>query len=171
MHASSPTEDDSPTMTQNNRTPSSTNSGAKSATAYSCVRCFDRKVKCSRDPEGCSNCIKSGVDCLYRVPPAPRRRKKRTQEEILKARLDHYEQILRNKGIDVHREGIKAEDLPETSPDPVASNAPPKGSQNGTSTVSQATIGGGGCMMPNHGFNNAKLIVDQGRTRFVSTLR
>lgn len=167
MHLSSPVSDVASKMTQNNKTPSSNGSGAKSATAYSCVRCFDRKVKCSRDPDGCSNCIKSGVDCLYRVPPAPRRRKKRTQEEILKARLDHYEQILRNKGIDIRREDIKAEDLPETSPEPVTSNLPQQETQNGSSTVLHAAAGGSGCMMPNHSFVNAKLIVDHGRTRFV----
>lgn len=155
-------------MTQSAKIPSSSgngssNTGSKSATAYSCIRCFDRKVKCSREPDGCSNCIKSGVDCVYRVPPAPRRRKKRTQEEILKARLDHYEQILLNKGIDIHREDIKAEDLPDASPDNVTQN----GSNSLPAGAAPTAMRAGGGMTPNAAFVNAKLIVDHGRTRFV----
>lgn len=141
----------------------SPNSGSKSATAYSCVRCFDRKVKCSRDPEGCTNCTKSGVECIYRVPPAPRRRKKRTQEEILKARLDRYEQILRTKGIDIHREGIRAEDLPDESPDTLTQNPTNTSADSGGPTAMCASSN----MMSQPAFVNAKLIVDHGRTRFV----
>ncbi|KAJ5116338.1 hypothetical protein N7456_000686 [Penicillium angulare] len=42
---------------------------------YSCVVCHKRKVKCDRK-EPCSNCAKTGVECIYRPPPPPRRRKR-----------------------------------------------------------------------------------------------
>lgn len=81
--------------------------------ASSCIRCFERKVKCNKEVP-CDNCIKSNAECIPRIPPAPRRRKKRTQEDILKAKLDQYEHLLRMKGIDVQPPGPSTEDTPET---------------------------------------------------------
>ncbi|KAJ5820298.1 hypothetical protein N7474_005889 [Penicillium riverlandense] len=50
-------------------------SPAASSKSYSCVICYQRKVKCDRqDP--CSNCAKSRAECVYRPPPPPRRRKR-----------------------------------------------------------------------------------------------
>ena len=66
--------------------------------AFSCVRCFDRKVKCTKQIP-CPACTKAGVDCVFRQPAPPRRRKKRTQEEILLARLRRCEDILKLHGI------------------------------------------------------------------------
>lgn len=72
----------------------------KPAIAYSCVRCFDRKVKCSRELPSCAACIKHGQTCEYRVPAKPQRRKTRLQEDILTQKLKHYEQLLEQNGID-----------------------------------------------------------------------
>ena len=68
--------------------------------AFSCIRCFDRKVKCDKQSP-CSNCVKSKVECIFRVPSAPRRRKKRTQDDILLARLKKCEDLLKSKGLDI----------------------------------------------------------------------
>src|SRR5690349_12465851 len=73
----------------------------KPAKSFSCIRCFERKVKCDKQ-NPCSNCIRSKTECVFRIPTAPRRRKKRPQEEILLARLQHCEDLLRSKGIDIH---------------------------------------------------------------------
>lgn len=70
------------------------------AKAFSCIRCFERKVKCDK-LSPCSNCVKSKTECVFRVPPAPRRRKKRPQEEVLLARLKKCEDLLKSKGISI----------------------------------------------------------------------
>ena len=84
----------------------------KPARNYSCVRCFERKVKCDRD-HPCSACVRSKVNCIFRVPTAPRRRKKRTREELLLARLVHYEYLLKANGISTEAVSID-EDFNET---------------------------------------------------------
>lgn len=147
-------------MTQS-QSPKPQGGAQKPAKAYSCIRCFERKVKCDKESP-CSNCSKSGVECVFRVPPAPRRRKKRTQEEILKARLTQYEDILRSKGIDVHKDGVKAEDLPPTSPESLD-----RTTSNESPSDVPGTLRASGGMMPQRPFVNPRLIVDQGRTRFV----
>jgi Fungal Zn(2)-Cys(6) binuclear cluster domain len=56
--------------------------GEKQAKAFSCLRCFERKVKCDKN-HPCNNCVKSNVDCHFRIPSAPRRKKKkRGMEEM-----------------------------------------------------------------------------------------
>lgn len=149
----------SPSPSQSAGTPT------KPAKAYSCIRCFERKVKCDKEGPPCGNCSKSGVECNFRVPPAPRRRKKRTQEEILKAKLTHYEDILRSKGIDVHKDGINPQDLPDTIPEALERTTLDDTSES-TSEVSPAWRSSGS-MMPQRAFVHPRLIVDQGRTRFV----
>jgi hypothetical protein len=53
----------------------SADSPSKQPTSNSCVVCHNRKVKCDRqDP--CSNCAKADVECIYRAPLPPRRRKR-----------------------------------------------------------------------------------------------
>ncbi|KAK2808467.1 hypothetical protein FQN50_004675 [Emmonsiellopsis sp. PD_5] len=67
---------------------------------YSCVLCYQRKVKCDkRDP--CSSCTRSGAACVFRAPAPPRRRKGKTTEGILLARLRKYEEIIRKHGINI----------------------------------------------------------------------
>jgi len=131
----------------------------KAAKAYSCIRCFERKVKCDRESP-CSNCSKSGMECVFRVPPAPRRRKKRMKEDILKARISQYEEILKSKGIDIHEDGVRPEDLPEATP--------PVGSTPADEASSMAVVRANDKTMPQQAFfESPKLIIDQGRTRFV----
>lgn len=78
--------------------PASARGGA--TRAHACVLCQQRKVKCSRETP-CSACIKSRVECVYRDPAPPRRRKRRTPEDILLAKLKRYEELLENAGIKV----------------------------------------------------------------------
>lgn len=63
-------------------------SPAASSKSYSCVICYQRKVKCDRqDP--CSNCAKSRAECIYRSPPPPRRRKRdRANESVPRGHRD-----------------------------------------------------------------------------------
>ncbi|KZF26349.1 hypothetical protein L228DRAFT_10495 [Xylona heveae TC161] len=65
---------------------------------HSCVLCQQRKVKCDRkDP--CSACRKAQVECVFRPPAPPRRRKRRSPEATLLARLKRYEEMLRSYGV------------------------------------------------------------------------
>jgi len=73
----------------------------------SCVRCSDRKVKCDRQSP-CSACVKHNVQCVVRSLQPPRKRAKRTKNEVLNDRLKRYESLLEEQGIDTT-------DLSETS--------------------------------------------------------
>jgi hypothetical protein len=33
--------------------------------AYNCIACYHRKIKCDRRLDGCSNCTKAGITCIY----------------------------------------------------------------------------------------------------------
>jgi hypothetical protein len=79
----------------NSTAPAASASGV-AARAHSCVLCQRRKVKCSRETP-CSGCIKSRVECVYRDPAPPRKRKRRGPEDIL-AKLKRYEELLENAG-------------------------------------------------------------------------
>ncbi|OJD23947.1 hypothetical protein ACJ73_04699 [Blastomyces percursus] len=88
----------------------------QSSMPYSCVLCYQRKVKCDRhDP--CSACVKAGASCTFRAPPAPRRRKKNSPESALLSRLKRYEGILRSHGINFDG----AEDGTQETPKPSSS--------------------------------------------------
>ncbi|KAL1596457.1 hypothetical protein SLS60_009103 [Paraconiothyrium brasiliense] len=70
--------------------------------AFSCVLCAQRKVKCDKAPGGCSNCTKARVQCIYKAPLPPRRRKKgqSARELDVQAKLRLYEKTLRAYGVD-----------------------------------------------------------------------
>ncbi|KAI1607884.1 mitogen-activated protein kinase [Exophiala viscosa] len=70
--------------------------------SLSCIRCADRKVKCDRQ-EPCNACIKHKAQCIYRQIPPPRKRQKRAKQEILSARIKHYEALLQEHGINPTR--------------------------------------------------------------------
>jgi hypothetical protein len=71
---------------------------------HACVLCQQRKVRCDRLPAGCSNCTKARVECIYRAPAPPRRRKRRPPETDLLVRLKHYEDLLRSLGVELENE-------------------------------------------------------------------
>ncbi|KAF2183439.1 hypothetical protein K469DRAFT_207762 [Zopfia rhizophila CBS 207.26] len=68
--------------------------------SYSCVLCAQRKVKCDKCPSGCSNCAKAHVQCIYKAPHPPRRRKKGVREIDINTRLRLYEDALKKLGVD-----------------------------------------------------------------------
>jgi hypothetical protein len=76
---------------------------------FSCVLCSQRKVKCDKRPGGCANCTKVRVQCVYKAPPPPRRRKRGVREIDTNARLRLYEDALRHFGVDpekIVRQGL-----------------------------------------------------------------
>ena len=68
---------------------------------FSCLKCQQRKVKCDRrDP--CSTCSKTRVECVFRAPAPPRRRKRKISSEgDLLARLKRYEELLKGYGVSI----------------------------------------------------------------------
>ena len=93
----------------------------KPAKVYSCSRCFERKIRCDKQ-QPCTACKRSGHedDCAFRIPAKPRRNKKRTQEELLLARLKKCEDLLKANGITVA--GLSPED-DDAAPEQDASEA------------------------------------------------
>lgn len=72
-------------------------SAPKNLQGRSCVLCQQRKVKCDRkDP--CAACSRAHVECIFRAPAPPRRRKRKPPESELLARLTRYEQLLPSLG-------------------------------------------------------------------------
>lgn len=69
--------------------------------SHACVLCQQRKVRCDRLPAGCSNCTKARVDCIYRAPLPPRRRKRKLQEPDLLVRLKQCEDLLKSLGVNL----------------------------------------------------------------------
>ena len=65
---------------------------------HSCVICQRRKVKCDRISP-CSNCVKHRVDCEFRAPAPPRRRKRQSPDPHIHAKLRRYEDILQKHGV------------------------------------------------------------------------
>lgn len=65
---------------------------------HSCVSCQRRKVKCDKQ-KPCSNCTKTRIDCVQSTPL--RRRRKKTSESDLAAKLRKYEHLLKKHGIDI----------------------------------------------------------------------
>lgn len=123
--------------------------GDRVAKAFSCIRCFERKVKCDKQ-NPCANCIKSNVECIFRIPPAPRRKKKRPQDELLLARLKKCEDLLKSKGIDI--------DSPQS---PTMSTAA------STDTPVSIPQPGSGFFASPEGDKSGQLLVDHGRSRFI----
>ncbi|KAL1794140.1 hypothetical protein ACET3X_007561 [Alternaria dauci] len=68
--------------------------------SFSCVLCAQRKVKCDRRPDGCANCTKIRIRCVYKAPPPARRRKKGVREIDVATRLRVYEDALRQLGVE-----------------------------------------------------------------------
>ena len=133
---------------------------------FSCIRCFERKVKCDKQ-NPCSNCVKSRIECIFRVPPAPRRRKKRTHEELLLTRLKKCEDLLKSRGIDIDG----PESLARTTTDPKQQERPLFTHQNSqqispdapTSSTSPEDL----IFAAPEVKKSGRLIVDQGKSMFI----
>ena len=69
----------------------------KAARVLSCVLCAQRKVKCDRKFP-CSNCTRTGVQCVA-AATVPRQRRRRFPERELLERLHNYEDLLKAHNI------------------------------------------------------------------------
>lgn len=66
---------------------------------YSCQRCAARKIRCDKQ-QSRGACVRHNVECEYRILPRARRKKKPDRNEILVGRLEQYEKLLHQKGVD-----------------------------------------------------------------------
>ncbi|KAL9043422.1 MAG: hypothetical protein Q9214_003393 [Letrouitia sp. 1 TL-2023] len=133
-------------------------SATREGQPHSCVLCSRRKVKCDRrDP--CSNCTKARVDCIYRAPATPRRRRRRSPERSLHARLRRYEQMLENYG-------VKTEEL-EGEPASHISDSVDQRKSSVAGSDSPNTIQGGSSAegMEPAAMHQDKLVVGESRKR------
>jgi hypothetical protein len=121
-------------------------------------------VKCDKQSP-CTNCVKSKVECVFRVPPAPRRRKKRLQEDLLLARLRKCEELLKSKGIDIDNPDI----LSRTTSGSAAIESPPttQPSSQQLSPDAPGTTGEDLIFAAPEIRKTGRLIVDQGKSLFI----
>ena len=66
---------------------------AKPGTA--CLGCRRRKLKCSREHEGCSNCLKSDLPCVYPAPETGVKRKRGPYRKDKAPRERHLEDLVK----------------------------------------------------------------------------
>ncbi len=110
-------------------TPTTENSGSSSK-GHACVLCQQRKVKCDRTVP-CSACTKSRVECVYRDLAPPRRRKRRTPEDLLIAKVKRYEELLKNAGVKV--DNVETAEVADTRREYEDERSPRQQSTNGSS--------------------------------------
>ena len=68
--------------------------------AHACVSCAQRKIKCDRH-NPCSACSKTHMECIYRAPAPPQRRKRKAEhvDQVMLKRLRQYEEALMSAGL------------------------------------------------------------------------
>lgn len=103
------------TPPQSSTSPSVNGSSATPVNLRSCTTCRKRKVRCDkRHP--CSNCSKSGTECIFPGPGrAPRRSRKPPDTELL-ARLRRLEGVVQNLGKGIDEDGDEEAAAAEAKP-------------------------------------------------------
>ncbi|KAI1371338.1 fungal-specific transcription factor domain-containing protein [Hypoxylon crocopeplum] len=126
----------------------------------SCMFCRHRKVKCDRQ-HPCSNCAKTGSDCLY--PPGPGRapkRPRRTMDTQLVDRLSRLESIIRR--LQSHRHTtVSDSDIAVHSAD---QPSPDTGAQGHQEPVDNSSPGGS---IDQH---MGRLMIDDTKSYYVSNV-
>lgn len=73
--------------------PDDVSQAAKPGTA--CLGCRRRKLKCSREEEGCSNCLKADLPCVYPTPEVGVKRKRGPYKKDKAPRERHLEDLVK----------------------------------------------------------------------------
>ena len=63
-----------------------------------CLGCRRRKLKCSREQEGCANCLKSDLPCVYPTPETGVKRKRGPYKKDKAPRERHLEDLVKYLG-------------------------------------------------------------------------
>jgi hypothetical protein len=86
------------------------------------ITCRQRKVKCDKQ-QRCSNCVKSGVECVYAVPARPRRRvgNGKSPEDVSREELIHrvrrYEALFKKYGPQLDATKTEKADANKSTPE------------------------------------------------------
>ena len=144
----------------------------KSKRVISCIHCQQRKVRCDRKYP-CAPCLKSRLQCQFRAPITPRRRKKKDDGSGLHERLAKLEGILRTIGADAN--GDVAGNPKATSPSPMA-DVPSMPTPPASDTRSEFPQEEFDCMMkdlkkpneapPTSEFGTGKMFASHGKTLY-----
>ncbi len=60
-----------------------------------CIGCRRRKLKCTREPNGCNNCLKSDLPCVYPAPETGVKRKRGPYKKDKPPRERHLEDLVK----------------------------------------------------------------------------
>ncbi|KAF2208756.1 hypothetical protein CERZMDRAFT_21934, partial [Cercospora zeae-maydis SCOH1-5] len=99
----------------------------------SCLGCRRRKLKCSREHEGCFNCIKSDLPCVYPTPDLGVKRKRGPYKKDKPPRQRHLEDLV--KYLEPKSDEAQASQ-------PTESVSPGRASSSGTSGTPYASANG-----------------------------
>ncbi|KAJ5893760.1 hypothetical protein N7495_005451 [Penicillium taxi] len=142
----------------------------------SCVTCRRRKVRCNkRSP--CSNCAKSGIECVFPPPGRAPRKSKRPPDTELLSRLRHLEGVIGSLS-GKNGEGSSTTTTNTTPPKTTASTYRVASTPVKSTAASAAKESGVACPFepsdprkPDPGkFENefGRLVIDEGKSRYVS---
>lgn len=131
----------------------------------SCTTCRKRKIRCDKK-HPCSNCKKTGVECIFPGPGRAPRRNKKPQETELLLRLKALEGVVQDL-----RTGLEEGDI-EAEPE----NGAPRPTNTDHVGRSECNIGMFGIHNPSNGADESdkmvkefgRLKVQGGRSRYVS---
>ncbi len=144
----------------------STTSSLETAIEYlqphACLICSQRKVKCDRRTP-CNSCTKAHVECAFRDPAPPQRRKRKATEDALTSRVQHYEELLRGLGVDPV---AIASDTTSLHHEKQSEQSESSGTEVGLRTGHKAFGSNQGlARLPNT--NTGKIIVEDGKALYV----
>lgn len=80
----------------------SSSANVSSRITFACIRCAERKVKCDRQ-RPCAACTKHNAECVFNISKPPRKKQKRIKVQLLADRLNQYETLLQEHGIDTSK--------------------------------------------------------------------
>lgn len=82
--------------------PASSPSMSLATSTLACIRCSERKVKCNKQ-NPCNTCVRHNAQCIFRTPKPSRKKRKLVGGELMEERLERYEALLKENGIDPDR--------------------------------------------------------------------
>lgn len=106
----------------------------------SCLGCRRRKLKCDRAEEGCHNCKKSDLPCIYPAPDTGLKRKRGPYKKDKPARERHMEDMIKYLGPKDQSTALSPTTADTSSP----------GGQSSSSGYALAQAGSSGSAVPRH---------------------
>lgn len=100
-----------------------------------CLGCRRRKLKCLREPEGCHNCSKSGLQCVYPAPEVGVKRKRGPYKKDKTPRERHLEDLVKYLKPEASKSG---HDTSSDQSSPYEAHTPGSGLNRSTSAPSAA---------------------------------